>query len=182
MTEPRQDALPVSDDVAQIVARIRNYIWNNEPVASRTETDDYKRGLKDGHRLIAAALDLAVSREFDASLTTPAAPAPDMRHLLATAIFDSENTARLTEHPDELDYYLRRADALIVHMKTLGIGLAALQLPDAKPTFRDGIEAAAKVAKAFEPRTSKGPDEFLSACEAAFDITLAIRALATDHG
>ncbi len=179
MTEPRQDALPVSDDVAQIVAAAKGLlsVFSVDGKHMVTPLDD-QQPLVNALRQAVTAL----------SRTTPAAPA-EMRHLLATAIFDSENTARLTEHPDELDYYLRRADALIVHMKTLGIGLAALQLPDAKPTFRDGIEAAAKVAderaeacrlagvsEDMDPIEASILDEHLSECATA------IRALATDHG
>lgn len=46
-------------------------------------------------------------------------------HPLASAIYDSENTARLQEHPEELDAYLARARDLRAHMKTLGLAIVS---------------------------------------------------------
>ena len=44
-----------------------------------------------------------------------------IENILASAIYDSENTARLEEHPEELQYYLDKAIALLHHMRVLGI-------------------------------------------------------------
>ena len=54
-------------------------------------------------------------------------------HLFASAIFDSENTARLQEHPEEMNEYLRRARALRHHMKTLGIAVTRCRRDDRLP-------------------------------------------------
>jgi len=48
---------------------------------------------------------------------------PSIDALLASAIYDSENTARLQEHPEELEAYLTRSRALLHHMRVLGLSV-----------------------------------------------------------
>lgn len=45
-------------------------------------------------------------------------------HLLATALWDCENTARLQEHPEALAGCLNRARALIHHARVLGLTIS----------------------------------------------------------
>jgi hypothetical protein len=50
-----------------------------------------------------------------------AAPDHEAVHRFATAIYDSENTARMAEHPEDEVHYLRKARAIMHHMKVLGL-------------------------------------------------------------
>jgi hypothetical protein len=61
-------------------------------------------------------------------------------HQLATALYDSENSARLQEHPEELDAYLKRARQLQHHMRVLGIGVAALAASPPEVNRLDAVE------------------------------------------
>lgn len=66
----------------------------------------------------------------------------EVDHLFATAIFDSAYTARLQEHPEELEHYLGRARSLRHHMQVLGIDVCDARLSTERDELRSALEAA----------------------------------------
>ncbi len=159
MTEPRQDALPVSGDVALAKA------IESLELQSRAKPVTFMLTNECGNAILDAL-----------SRTTPAAPAPDMRGAAIQAIQRAEtvsgrnNNETVSLTPYGWTFIYTAFDA----------ALAALQLPDAKPTFRDGIEAAAKCAdERAEALLRELPVATLSARRTAKAIAEAIRAIPT---
>ncbi len=126
MTEPRQDALPVSDRARKAAANAIDCL-PYERAMSFAKID----------RVLTAAF-----AQFEHDLRPPAAPAPDMREA-AQAILDRASDTYTARNGRKVGIQADDGEKCwIVHsddIEDLRRAIAALQLPDAKPTFRDGM-------------------------------------------